>query len=98
MGKLALEVQIPADDPSDKSHQVTEEEKGHFRVCRSCWDKSASNQIVKKSWSGQTARLSWATDPVSGPVWMNKDSYLRGILQPTLKITNIILIRTITIY
>lgn len=98
MGKLALEVQIPADDQSDKSLQATEEEKGHFRVCRSCWDKPATNQIVKKSWSGQTGRLSWATDPVSGPVWMIKDNYLRGIPQPALKITNIILIITITIY
>lgn len=86
-GKLALEVQIPADDQSDKSLQVTEKEKGHFRVCRSCWDKSASNQIVKKSWSGQTVRLSWATNPVLRPVWMNKDNYLRGIPQPALKIS-----------
>lgn len=28
MGKLALEVQIPADDQSDKFLRVTEEEKG----------------------------------------------------------------------
>lgn len=52
MDKLALEVQIPADDQSDKSLHVTEGEKGHFTLCRSCWKKSASNQIVKKSWSG----------------------------------------------
>lgn len=65
MDQFALEVQIPADDLSDKSLRVTEEKKGHVRVWRSCWDKSAGNQIVKKSWSGQTMRLSWASDPVS---------------------------------
>lgn len=32
MDKLALEVQILADDQSDKSLHVTEGEKGHFRL------------------------------------------------------------------
>lgn len=55
IGRLASEAQIPADSESDKSLRVTEGEKGHFRLCKTCWEKAAGSQIVKKGWSRPTA-------------------------------------------